>query len=398
MRTGGWYGDRKLVLDFPEEWDLQVFWPLTPPPLSACQIATALEQPVAQQRIRELCRGKKRPLVIVNDLVRPTPASWVMPLLLREFQDAGIQPSDVTVVVGTGTHAGPTREEVEKKIGPQAAKTCRLLVHDHKGDTVNIGRTSFGTPVLVDKALTRGDFLVGIGGVYPNYSGGFGGGSKLALGVLGTRSIEHLHYKHEHPGWGISGVGTHFRQVAGRVLGADPDGILIGNGSDDVLTILTRAFVPEGGLMVSLTPSYLLYRTLAELQGARFQAVPFAPDWSTPEPWPVERADLTFLTSPNSPSGTAVGAAEVARLLVRSGWEADAGLTWFSAFASLAADLGYSEPTIAALVGHKGLTITSRYVHSADAVLLAAADAVANESAARMGDTKSAPTVVPIRA
>ena len=47
-------------------------------------------------------------------------------------------------------------------------------------------------------------------------------------------------------------------------------------------------------------------------------------------------------------------------------------------FASLAADLGYNEPTIAALLGHKTHSITSRYVHSADAVLLAAADAVAN--------------------
>lgn len=55
-------------------------------------------------------------------------------------------------------------------------------------------------------------------------------------------------------------------------------------------------------------------------------------------------------------------------------------------FASLAADLGYSEPTIGTLIGHKGQTITSRYVHSADAVLLAAADVVANETALRMGD------------
>jgi integrase len=55
-------------------------------------------------------------------------------------------------------------------------------------------------------------------------------------------------------------------------------------------------------------------------------------------------------------------------------------------FASLAADLGYSEPTIAALVGHKGHTITSRYMHAADAVLLAAADAVARRTAELMGD------------
>jgi integrase len=49
-----------------------------------------------------------------------------------------------------------------------------------------------------------------------------------------------------------------------------------------------------------------------------------------------------------------------------------------TAFASLAADLGYNEPTIASLLGHKMHSITSRYVHSADVVLLAAADAVAN--------------------
>jgi integrase len=66
-------------------------------------------------------------------------------------------------------------------------------------------------------------------------------------------------------------------------------------------------------------------------------------------------------------------------------------------FASLAADLGYSEPTIASLVGHKGHTITSRYVHAADAVLLAAADAVANRTAELMGEAKSGAVVVELR-
>jgi integrase len=55
-------------------------------------------------------------------------------------------------------------------------------------------------------------------------------------------------------------------------------------------------------------------------------------------------------------------------------------------FASLAGDLGFSEPTIATLVGHKGRSITSRYMHSADAVLLAAADTVARRTAELMGE------------
>jgi len=109
-------------------------------------------------------------------------------------------------------------------------------------------------------------------------------------------------------------VGMHFRQTASRVLDVDPDGILIGNGSDDILTILTRAFVPEGGLVVSPTPSYLLYRTLANLQGAQFRTVPFTVGWKLPHPWPIQHADLTFLANPNSPSGTVLSLEEIKQL------------------------------------------------------------------------------------
>jgi histidinol-phosphate aminotransferase len=109
-------------------------------------------------------------------------------------------------------------------------------------------------------------------------------------------------------------AGSNFRRAAARVLDVDPDGIVIGNGSDDILTILTRAFVPEAGLIVSATPSYLLYRSLAEIQGARFEAVPFADDWSLPAPWPQPDANVFFLSNPNSPSGTLLPLAEVRRL------------------------------------------------------------------------------------
>lgn len=109
-------------------------------------------------------------------------------------------------------------------------------------------------------------------------------------------------------------MGTAFRQTAGRVLGVDPDAILIGNGSDDILTIVTRAFVPEGGLVVSPTPSYILYQTLAEIQGARYQAVPFTADWQLPSPWPVRGAQLTLVPNPNSPTGTFVSVAALGRL------------------------------------------------------------------------------------
>jgi integrase len=44
-------------------------------------------------------------------------------------------------------------------------------------------------------------------------------------------------------------------------------------------------------------------------------------------------------------------------------------------YASLAADLSFSDPTIASLLGHTTHSITGRYVHTADAALLAVANA-----------------------
>jgi integrase len=63
-------------------------------------------------------------------------------------------------------------------------------------------------------------------------------------------------------------------------------------------------------------------------------------------------------------------------------------------FASLGGDLGYSETTIGALIGHRGRSITSRYIHAADAVLLAAADAVAERTAQMMDESRGKAVVI----
>ncbi len=101
-------------------------------------------------------------------------------------------------------------------------------------------------------------------------------------------------------------LGTAFRHTAARILDIDPDSIIIGNGSDDILTIVTRTFVSQDGVVAACTPSYVLYRSLAEIQGARFREAPFGSDWSLPPPFVFHEADLVFLPNPNSPSGTMV--------------------------------------------------------------------------------------------
>jgi integrase len=67
------------------------------------------------------------------------------------------------------------------------------------------------------------------------------------------------------------------------------------------------------------------------------------------------------------------------------------------AFASVAADLGFAEPTIAAMLGHGTHSITGRYLHHLDSALLAAADTVTAEIAAMMAGRRSSAKVVPLR-
>lgn len=100
--------------------------------------------------------------------------------------------------------------------------------------------------------------------------------------------------------------GRTFRATAGRVLGVDPEAILIGNGSDEILTLLVRAMVPEGGRMVAPTPSYLLYASLAAIQGAQLVHVPFTPDWRLDPAAVPSGTNLTIVPNPNSPSGTLI--------------------------------------------------------------------------------------------
>jgi histidinol-phosphate aminotransferase len=111
-------------------------------------------------------------------------------------------------------------------------------------------------------------------------------------------------------------MATAFRVRAGELLGFEPEWFLCGNGSDELLTMITRAFVDSGDCIRYANPGYILYKTLAEIQGAAYDVVNFNADWSLGDAFarPAQRLRLAYLANPNSPSGTVVPPARVAEL------------------------------------------------------------------------------------
>ena len=118
-------------------------------------------------------------------------------------------------------------------------------------------------------------------------------------------------------------LATVFRMRAAEVLGVDPDWIICGNGSDDLLTILVRAFVGAGECLRIPYPSYILYRTLAGIQGAVCDEFHFSPEWTLADGFAAPQTaagaaiKLAIIANPNSPSGTLIPPTRIAELADR---------------------------------------------------------------------------------
>ena len=108
---------------------------------------------------------------------------------------------------------------------------------------------------------------------------------------------------------------TALREEAARLHGLAPEQVIFGNGSDDLLNLLTRAFARES-LAGYLLPSYSLYPVLCGIQNADRIEIPFDRSMRLPvEQLASLEARLLFITSPNAPTGVGFGNAELAQVI-----------------------------------------------------------------------------------
>jgi lactate racemase len=158
-------------------------------------VVNALDSPIGSEPLATLARGKRRVVVVIDDLTRPTPASLLLPDLLAELASAGVPEVAVQLLVATGTHRPMTDSEIEGKIGAAVAGRYEVVNHDYRRSTlVDLGRTPSGIPVALNAAVTKADLVVGVGNIVPHRYCGWAGGAKIIQpGVSGEATTAGTH-------------------------------------------------------------------------------------------------------------------------------------------------------------------------------------------------------------
>lgn len=191
-----WYGDEEMELHLPESWEVQECRMAghDTPPLTDEHLREALRRPLGTEPLRQMARGRKQVVILFDDLTRPAPTWKILPFVLEELREAGIADDRIRFVGAFANHAAMCLEDFAKKLGKDVVGRFRIYNHNPYEHLVDLGKTTKGTPVLINREVMACDLKIGIGGLIPHLGAGFGGGAKLAVpGVAGIASADHNH-------------------------------------------------------------------------------------------------------------------------------------------------------------------------------------------------------------
>lgn len=227
-------------MTIPDDLDVTVAEPCPQEPLDdpVAAIVDALGAPVDSPPLAEIVAAKQASLgktdlsttIVISDHTRPVPSQVILPPILDLLHDAGIMNENITILVATGLHRGSTPDELERMVGEEILRDYAIVNHDAKSETglVDLGTTTDGTPVLVNKIYVDADLKILTGYTDPHFFAGFAGGRKAILpGIAGEASIRGnhsaAHIGHDQSRFGKT-VGNPLHEdalEAAKIAGAD---------------------------------------------------------------------------------------------------------------------------------------------------------------------------------
>ena len=203
------YGTDGLDVELPDE-RVTVIEPVPRPavPDPATTLKAAIRSPIGGPPLREQIRKGQRVAISVCDVTRAQPRREQLEAIFDEIPD--VPRSDITIFIATGTHRANTDAELERMLGADILRTCRVVNHDSrdKASLAFVGTSSTGVPVYLNREFLQSDIRITTGFVEPHFFAGFSGGPKMvAPGLAGLETVMTLHdasrIGHPKATWGV---------------------------------------------------------------------------------------------------------------------------------------------------------------------------------------------------
>ncbi len=157
-------------------------------PDEVAAIRSALQHPIGAQPLAALAGPGSKVTIAHSDITRPTPNRLILPVVLRELEQAGVRREDIILVCALGTHKPHSPVEMEALLGAEILNDYRCIQHTplDPDSMVSLGMSSFGHPVQLNRALFESDLNVLTGFIEPHFFAGFSGGPKGILPGLAS--------------------------------------------------------------------------------------------------------------------------------------------------------------------------------------------------------------------
>ncbi|MCU0576112.1 MAG: lactate racemase domain-containing protein [Desulfobacterota bacterium] len=191
-----WYENNERELTFPDRWELSNLTSpgFEKPGLSHDGIRQRVENPIEGPGLDELARGKKKAVIVFDDMTRPTPVKAVAPHVLDILHRAGMKREQIRFLWALGSHGAYDMINARKKLGDEIVENYAVYNHDPFQNTVRAGRTPTGVELWFNREFMDCDLKIGIGCITAHVHVGFGGGAKLIMpGVAGIETINQFH-------------------------------------------------------------------------------------------------------------------------------------------------------------------------------------------------------------
>src|SRR6056297_563679 len=153
-------------------------------------IKKSLENPISTEKLSSTVKKGEKVCIVVSDVTRMYQKPNVfLPFIVEEIKKGGVEDSDIFFLCALGSHRKQTEEEHRKILGEDLYNRYKIVDHDcnNEDNLINIGKTSRGTPVEINKMAYEADRLVVTGAVVYHVMSGWGGGRKSILPGISSR-------------------------------------------------------------------------------------------------------------------------------------------------------------------------------------------------------------------